>query len=368
MNLHKRFFPAILLMIVLAFVAHAQQRFSGKVVDVIDGKTVVVQVYTGKTLTVVLQYIEIPEPEQELRAVVKDHLEKLILGQTVEVRPKGVSDEKTVGQIVFSGIDISQQMIRDGAAWHAILLSGGQEAGQQADYRTSEAQAKAEKRGVWSIEGMKTAWEFRAAKEEARKAAERAEWDAYREESRETQPSGPVRRQSAAEAPPLDMGFWANVSAADRMAEAEGLYSGETPEVNVGYITTSGNMLDLTGRGGRQTVESRTIYGYRPSGTEAGTNILVIGFLSESDDWQFEQSNSLVFSADRQQIAIGRPLRLYRQNGGKVQELLFFPVTRATLLKISAAKKLEFSLGKYSGRIDAGYQKLIKKLLDTTES
>ena len=69
----------ICLTLILTFSAFSQRRFGGKVIEVIDGKTAVVQMANGGKLTVVLQYIEIPEPEQPLHQTVKEHLQKLIL-------------------------------------------------------------------------------------------------------------------------------------------------------------------------------------------------------------------------------------------------------------------------------------------------
>ena len=61
--------------------AFSQRKLSGKVVEVIDGKTAVVEIGTSGKLKVVLQYIEIPEPEQPLHGWLKSIWKNLLLGK-----------------------------------------------------------------------------------------------------------------------------------------------------------------------------------------------------------------------------------------------------------------------------------------------
>ena len=150
----------------------------GKVVEIIDGKTAVVETPASGKITVVLQFIETPEVEQPLYEIVRQHLADLILGKTVELMPRRILNTATIGQVFLNGVDISQQMIRDGAAWYALPEKSAQDAKDSEDYLATEAQAKTEKRGVWSIENLKTAWEFRAEKEEIKRREEKAKLDA----------------------------------------------------------------------------------------------------------------------------------------------------------------------------------------------
>ena len=56
--------------------AMSQIRYSGKVLDVIDGKTVLLELPSGK-MRVILQYIDVPEPDQPLNKIVINHLADL---------------------------------------------------------------------------------------------------------------------------------------------------------------------------------------------------------------------------------------------------------------------------------------------------
>ena len=163
---YLKLFPATLFILLLTQAAFPQSKFSGKVVDVLDGKTVVIQTVGGK-MTAALQYIEVPEPEQPLYRTVAEHLRKLVINKRVEFRAQRVSTEVIVGQLVMDGTDVSQQMLRDGAAWHMGRDKTGQGVVEWTAYAENQSQARAEKLGVWSVPGLKPAWEFRAEKEEA---------------------------------------------------------------------------------------------------------------------------------------------------------------------------------------------------------
>ena len=158
---YKRILLATTFVAVLVTGAAAQLGTGGEVVDVVDGKTVIVAVPSGR-FTVELQYIDVPETAQALHGVVKDHLRKLVLGKSVELRTKGFTPGKATARMMLSGVDVSQQMLRDGAAWHVAIELSGQRRDEFDTYAESEALARKEKRGVWSVAGLEPAWQFRA--------------------------------------------------------------------------------------------------------------------------------------------------------------------------------------------------------------
>src|SRR4051794_16313359 len=75
----------------------AQHTIPGQVVDVIDGKTVLVALPSGK-VRVQLQYIDVPETGQEFHDVAKAHLSSLVLGKFAEYWPKDMLLERAIGQ------------------------------------------------------------------------------------------------------------------------------------------------------------------------------------------------------------------------------------------------------------------------------
>lgn len=133
------------------------QSYTGKITKVIDGRTAILSFSDSNQINILLQYIEVPEPEQQLSKVVKDHLEKFVLNKTVRfVFGKNYS-QGWIGILFVGDTDINKQMLRDGAAWFDTP-----ENGSYFEYQEVEILAKNERRGVWGIEGLEPAWKFRA--------------------------------------------------------------------------------------------------------------------------------------------------------------------------------------------------------------
>jgi hypothetical protein len=63
-----------------------------------------------------------------------------------------------IGRLFIGDVEINKQMLRDGAAW----FNDPESDGWGREYQEIETLAKNEKRGVWGVEGLKPAWEFRA--------------------------------------------------------------------------------------------------------------------------------------------------------------------------------------------------------------
>lgn len=181
----KKSFSILFIIFLFSLSSFAQRIISGQVTQVIDGKTVVIQSSAGlnQNFTAQIQYIEIPESTQPLSSVVKDHLEKLLLNKTVSLTLRQMAQSKMIGKVLLGSVDVGAQLIRDGAAWYALPESASQSQFDREDYLTMETAAKAEKRGVWSIAGLKPSWEFRAEQEELKRKLAKAELKKAREES-----------------------------------------------------------------------------------------------------------------------------------------------------------------------------------------
>ena len=102
--------------------AFAQSRIGGRVVEIVDGRTVSIEMANGSRVTAQLQYIEVPETGQAFNQTAKEHLQVLVLDKKVEFRARGLMQTKTVGQLFLNAVDISQQMIRDGAAFWSLFI------------------------------------------------------------------------------------------------------------------------------------------------------------------------------------------------------------------------------------------------------
>lgn len=366
----SKIFFLIFLALIFTQTAFSQLKYGGRAVEVIDGKTLVVETPARNRITIVLQFIEIPEAEQPLYQTVKEHLQKMVLDKTVEFLPRGLTQTRTIGQVFLNGRDLSQQLLRDGAAWYSMTEKESHSSAERELYQLNEGQAKLEKRGVWSIENLKPAWEFRAEKEEIKRQQERAKVEATISQNTVTQTTQTVRKppQQRSNATPFGLEMWTNTnnSASSNKTVNGGLLTGSVPNYGFNYVMTSGNLLNFTSGTEKRRIESRSIYVY-PAEQKRGESGYVIGFVVESEKYTFADSNTLVITADGQKIALGKAYRLHRELPFSVQELLVYKITSANLAKISDAMNVKASIGKFSGEIGKDYQDLIKNILTVTK-
>lgn len=150
----KRIFLLFLSLTLLSVSSYSQQSLYGVVKSVLDGQTITISNGSTADMTIQLSSIETPDENQPFGDAVRDHLSQLLVGKNVTVRVSGIGGDVFSGQVIANGIDISQQMLRDGAGWYvgdddSVLVPN-----QTEDYKANERLAKAEKLGVWSIEGL----------------------------------------------------------------------------------------------------------------------------------------------------------------------------------------------------------------------
>lgn len=362
-----KIFLALLFVLTCSHSAFSQMKYKGTVVEVIDGKTVVIELATRNKLTAELQYIEVPEPGQELHQTVREHLRKLLLGKEVEFFANQMTRTKTIGQIFSGGVDISQQMLRDGAAWYPTWDKGKQALNsvENQNYRAVEAQARMEKRGVWALPNLKPAWEFRAEKEKLNKPQEAVVEET---EPGETAAASAGRRNAQRrQGPDLNGEMWANVDDYSSIKESvisSGLLTSYSPFQDLGYISTPD--LDFGAPAGDNLYKAiyRIKYFYKGKMPSLGLDSFLVLVQSQSRDWAFSQANDLSFIADGRVISLGKAQRrLPFQRNSSVEELLLYRISRANLVKISKSKKIELKIGKYSNPVSSKYQNTIKALL-----
>jgi endonuclease YncB( thermonuclease family) len=363
-----RFLSIVAFSLLLVQAAFSQRAFPCHVSEVIDGKTVAIEMNSGK-LTAVLQYVEVPEPGQQFEKTVKDHLSALVLGRPCEFFPHGIlPSSKTLGRLTVNLVDISMQMLRDGAAWHAPAERSGQSRAEAEAYALSESQAKAEKRGIWSVKDLKSPWEYRAELAQAQTKKDEEEYSDYRLSysiSSNRTPGRPQKSTSAGSAD-VNFGLWADVYSGIGN-ESPGLTARYDPDLQYGFIATSGTFAHVATADDAQKLECRSIYLYKnwPNGTRE--KIYLIGFLSVAADSKFARSNALTITADKQRLSFGSAKRFAGDTSFGVNELLLYRVSRASLVRISKAGSLNVKIGQFSGTFGDGMKQLVKDLLASTD-
>ncbi|HEX9961118.1 MAG TPA: thermonuclease family protein [Pyrinomonadaceae bacterium] len=370
---HSRLIFLIIFTLIFSVSVFAQHKFSGTVVDIVDGKTVVLEMQAGSRITVELQYIEVPEPEQQLHQTVREHLQRMIYGRQVEFLPRGIAETKTIGQLSVGGVDVSQQMLRDGAAWHVSPEKSGQDEAQRELYQSNEALAKAEKRGVWSIENLQPAWEFRARSQEVRQQQPTAEPEKVESQNQTVSTSRrrrwTVEEQLKANASNVQM--WNDARSAKATEASSGgassLLSNYFSSARIGYTSTPSTFINVAAGNSQVKLDHRAFYFYRgdkSSGVEK--DVFALGFLTVSPGARFATSNNLTIIADKQKFAFVKTDRLHRQFPEGYVEILFYKVSPAVLKKIADAKSAQIKVGQYSGAIGDETQAAMNELLTAT--
>lgn len=366
---------SILIIILIASLdAFSQRSLSGKVVEVIDGKTAVVEIGTSGKLTVVLQYVEIPEPEQPLHDLVKEHLAKLIMGKPATVVPKGVVNSSTVARLFVDGTDVSQQMIRDGAAWFALPEKTKKSGAETEIYLSNEAQARAEKRGVWSIAELKPAWQFRAEKRERERAEELARFEEIKKQNQEK-----YQKVSKEKPPPPAAVFsnfemwksgrtatmWDDVQfyMQERVYNESGLVVSHVQQYNLSFILTKDVALNLSGETSAPKVICGVAYVRRKADKDGDREFFGIGCKSEAAKESFKKSNELKFTLDGKTKNGGKAIHLGRQSNERFDEMLVYVLDRETFIKIASANSAQMKLGDFSGALPSNFHSMIKELV-----
>jgi endonuclease YncB( thermonuclease family) len=179
--------------------AFGQQTLTGEVTEVFDGGTFSMTA-SRANFKVRLQHIDPPLPEQPLHETVKSHLTNLIKGKTVTVNLQSITQGFSIGRVHLGDVDVSMQMLRDGAAWYSVPEAPSHSQEERTKYLEMEGLAKGEKRGVWAVASVRPAWEIRIEREKAEKERQEAEFKAAAEKfARSGLPSAPALGMSPGE-------------------------------------------------------------------------------------------------------------------------------------------------------------------------
>jgi endonuclease YncB( thermonuclease family) len=130
----------------------AEEVFTGTVLSVEDGDTVVVKVPSDQ-VTVHLAGLDAPEQAQPGGPQARAFLTALIAGRTVTVRLTNVAEH--LAKIEVGGKDVTEIMIRAGMGWHCPRYA------EDRDLTVAEADARGAKRGLWSVSQPTPPWLFR---------------------------------------------------------------------------------------------------------------------------------------------------------------------------------------------------------------
>jgi micrococcal nuclease len=145
-----------------AVVAHdfspASDRFTGRVVGVLDGDSLMV-LRDGRQVEVRLYGVDAPEGGQAFGSVAKRFLSNLVFEKTVMVEVRDIDRYKrSVAVVTVDRADVGLDMIRAGYAWHYTQYSN------DARYAAAEQEARAARRGLWQDRAPVAPWQYRLSR------------------------------------------------------------------------------------------------------------------------------------------------------------------------------------------------------------
>lgn len=342
--------------LLLGISVYSQTTLSGKVAGIVDGNTFILETGNGR-VTGTVQYVDVPEPEQPFSRIAREHFERLVLGKDVTFVPNGFSPAALVGKLYLNGLDLGQQLVRDGAAWHIPLGRSGQDAAESRIYGGHQEMAKVEKRGIWSIANLTPAWEFRARKDNSA-----ADINFIQTAIRGT-PGEDARNYKYSKG---DADMWVEVGG-EVFAQKNPIgtmFWGFDAEKKIRNVSTPSIAQTFANGNNLLEVEVRVIYFQGEIKPRSPNTAFVIGILATSTKHNFSKDNALRFVADGAEITVGSGQRFWRENPLTVQELIQYRISRSDLLKIVRAKNLTVNAGPYSGTVGAAVRETVAQLIE----
>ncbi len=364
--------------------AFSQGLINGTVVDVVDGRTLIILNAVGKNINVRLRFLEIPEPEQPLSDVVKNHLKDLAVGKKIYVTKVQMFANYTLGVAMISEktakIDLTQQMIRDGAGWFDVYDASAATNESAADYQETEMLAKNEKRGVWSIPGMKTPWDYREEKNTVKSTVV-----AVATEKPEKKPDEMSLAEMVKNSSKDTNGYgrlaiydfeYKTVKTADTNAamtenKTNGAVNENSPDLNrvynaqFGKGSVSTKAFEFTIQNGKTNQKLAILFGYNYSVQNSNKNISELGLLviAKLEKLAFlKGKNVALILDDRKKVSLG----VGKYNSAKnVEGILFQNLKRDEVLSILESNSVTVVIGKYKKNIPDSYKETIDNFVGT---
>jgi len=135
--------------------SQVQSAFSGTVVAVLDGDSLMV-LDGRRQVEVRLHGVDAPEGGQAFGNVCKRTLSNLVFGKTAAVQVVDIDRYKrSVSRLTVDGRDVGLEMVRAGCAWHYRQYSN------DASYAAAEEEARRARRGLWQDAKPVAPWTYR---------------------------------------------------------------------------------------------------------------------------------------------------------------------------------------------------------------
>ncbi len=161
------------LILALGSLVASAETITGRVVGVSDGDTLTVLDASHQQFKIRLAGIDAPEKAQPFGNRAKESLSEMVFSKQVVVESsKEDRYRRKVGKVQQGSTDVNLEQVKRGMAWHYTAYAKEQAPADREAYANAEAEAKAQRRGLWRENTPSAPWEFRRIKAADREAPE----------------------------------------------------------------------------------------------------------------------------------------------------------------------------------------------------
>jgi micrococcal nuclease len=144
------------LLSLLFFLLSATTTFTGKVIKITDGDTIVVLTDNKEQVKIRLEGIDCPESKQDFGQKAKQATADLCFGKQVNVVKSGEDRYgRTLGFVYIGDKCINKELLKQGLAWHYKYFNKDEELAKL------EQESKEKKIGLWSQPNPVAPWDYR---------------------------------------------------------------------------------------------------------------------------------------------------------------------------------------------------------------
>ena len=130
--------------------------FTGKVIKITDGDTIVVLTDKKEQVKIRLEGIDCPESSQDFGNKAKQATSDLCFGKQVKIIKSGEDRYgRTLGYVMVGDINVNKELLKQGLAWHYKQYNKDEELAEL------EQEARNKKIGLWSQPNPVAPWDFR---------------------------------------------------------------------------------------------------------------------------------------------------------------------------------------------------------------
>lgn len=161
------------LILALGSLVASAETITGRVVGVTDGDTITILDASDQQFKIRLSGIDAPEKGQPFGHRAKESLSEMVFAKQVVVESnKQDRYRRKVGKVQQEGTDVNLEQLKRGMAWHYTAYAKEQAPADREAYANAEAEAKAQRRGLWRESIQSAPWEVRRIKTAVRQAPE----------------------------------------------------------------------------------------------------------------------------------------------------------------------------------------------------